>query len=77
MIESWDKMRRGGSDQLSNGNVRTRNKSESFDAKRSDVGYHGEETCKSKDQDTNLRGQNQRIEIRSIGKVSKREESQC
>ena len=35
------------------------------------VGYHGEDTCRSNDQDTNLRGQNQRIEIRSIGKVLK------
>ena len=41
IFESWDKMRRGESDQLSIGNVRTRNKSKSFDAKRSDVGYHG------------------------------------
>ena len=70
-------MQRAASDQLSIGNVRTRNKSKSFNAKTSEVGYHGEDTCGSKDQDTNLRGQNQRIEIRGIGKVSKREESQC
>ena len=70
-------MRRGESDQLSIGNVRTRNKSKSIDAQKSEVWCHGEETCRSNDQDTNLRGQNQRIEIRCIGKVLKREECQC
>ena len=59
-FESWDEMRRGESDQLSVGDERTRNKSKSFDVKRSEVGYQGEETCRSKDQDTNLRGQNKK-----------------
>ena len=60
-LKVGDEMRRGESDQLSIGNVRTRNKSESFDAKRSEVGYHGEDTCRSNDQDTNLRGQTKEL----------------
>ena len=59
MTNSWsvDKIRVRESDHLSMGIVRTRNTSKSFDTKRSDVGYHGEETYRSKDQDTNFRGQ--------------------